>query len=87
MNKTMRTSLMAAAVAGLFLSGTAMAEEAAKAADKATAKVKCHGVNACKGTGGCGGAGHACAGKNACKGQGFTMTTAEECKKLGGKAE
>ncbi|HYC56234.1 MAG TPA: hypothetical protein VEL28_14965 [Candidatus Binatia bacterium] len=86
MNTTMKNSLMAAAVAGLFLSGSAMAEDA-KTASKEPAKVKCHGVNACKGTGGCGGAGHSCAGQNGCKGQGFTMTTAEECKKLGGKAE
>jgi hypothetical protein len=85
MNKTKRNTMLVAAVAGLLLGSAAMAADEGK--DTTTATVKCHGVNSCKGTGACGGAGHGCGGKNACKGQGFLKTTAEECKKLGGKAE
>ena len=86
MKPQMKRTLMAAAVAGLFLAGSAMAAD--QAADKSAgndAKVKCFGVNACAGHGACAGAGHACAGQNGCKGQGFIETTASDCKQKGGK--
>ena len=76
MKTTLKSALLATAVAGLFISGSVMAEEHG---EKSDGKVKCAGVNACKGRGQCGGADHACAGKNACKGKGWTKTTAKEC--------
>lgn len=70
--------LVAAAVAGLVIAGSAHADHhEAKGAD--AAKGECHGVNECKGTGACGGDGHACAGKNACKGKGWLKLTKAEC--------
>ncbi len=82
MNKNLRGALVAAAVAGLFIGGKAIAAEDA---GKAPAKVKCEGVNECKGKGACGGAGHDCAGKNACKGKGWQMMSAADCTAKGGK--
>jgi len=79
---TLKGSLIASAVAGLF----AMAAAPAFAAEeKDTDQVKCCGINSCKGTGACGGADHSCAGKNACKGQGWTKMSRKDCKDKGGK--
>ncbi len=85
MKSPLKGALIAAAVAGLFAAGSAMAADEAKGA---AAGVKCVGSNACKGHGACGGAGHDCAGKNACKGQGFEkVSSAKECTDKGGKVE
>ena len=78
---TMKGTLIAATVAGLFSGTGALAVAQQKDGDK----VMCSGVNACKGHGACAGAGNACAGKNACKGQGHTKTTKKDCEAKGGK--
>jgi hypothetical protein len=80
MNKQWKGALVAAAVAGLFLTGKALAAE--KGGEQA--KVKCEGVNECKGKGACGGATHDCAGKNECKGKGWIQISEAECKEKGG---
>ncbi len=82
MNRHVKGALVAAAVAGLFVGGQAMAGETGAAAEGA--KVKCDGGNECKGKGACGTATHDCAGKNACKGKGWIMTSAADCKAKGG---
>ena len=79
---TLKGSLIASAVAGLFAMG---ATSAFAGEEKDTDQVKCGGVNSCKGSGACGGADHGCAGKNACKGQGWTKVSRKECKDKGGK--
>ena len=78
---TLKSKLIATAVAGLFatMSAPAFAQE------KDTDQVKCGGVNSCKGTGSCGGAGNSCAGKNGCKGQGWVKASRKDCKDKGGK--
>ena len=76
-----RKLILATAVAALFASGAAVAEET----PATEAKVHCGGVNACKGTSDCATASNSCAGKNACKGQGFKDMTKEECEAQGGK--
>jgi uncharacterized membrane protein len=87
MNKRLTGTMVAMAVAGLFMASSAIAEDApakgAEAAKKAD-QVKCLGVNECKGKGACGGAVHECAGKNECKGKGWIKLTAEECTAKGG---
>jgi hypothetical protein len=80
MNNQLRGVMVAAAVAGLFLTGTAIAAEQSGG----EAKVKCAGVNECKGKGACGGADHDCAGKNGCKGKGWILMSAADCKAKGG---
>jgi uncharacterized membrane protein len=80
---SIKGTMIAAAVAGLFAAGTAgMASAAPK---KGGAEVMCDGINACKGQGACAGAGHSCAGQNGCKGQGHTKTSKEDCMAKGGK--
>jgi len=74
---------LAAAAAGLFLSGTA----SVAAADTKEAKVQCAGVNACKGKSDCATATSACHGQNACKGQGWLKMTEKQCLEKGGKVE
>jgi uncharacterized membrane protein len=81
--KAFSGAALAAAAAGLFLSGTA----AALAADTKEAKVQCAGVNACKGKSDCATATSACHGQNACKGQGWVKITEKECLEKGGKVE
>jgi uncharacterized membrane protein len=82
MRSPLKGAVIATAVAGLFLAGSAHAgEHEHKAEGK---KVKCEGGNACKGQGACGGATHDCHGKNECKGKGWVMLTPEECKEAGG---
>ena len=69
---------LAAAAAGLFLSGAVFAEEGA--AGKATdANIKCAGINSCKGQTACKSASNECKGKNSCKGKGFLSVSKEEC--------
>ena len=78
---TTKGSLVAAAVAGLFIAGAPLAASA-----KETAMVHCAGVNACKGKGGCKGADNACKGQNGCKGKGWTEMSEAKCKTKGGVA-
>jgi hypothetical protein len=84
-NKQMRGAVIAAAVAGLFVAGHAVAAENGGGE---AAKVKCVGGNACKGKGACQSADHSCAGENSCKGKGWIMTSSDaDCKAKGGKPE
>jgi hypothetical protein len=78
---SIKGSMIAAAVAGLFATGAAGVASAKKGGEEIT----CSGINACKGQGSCHGAGHACAGQNGCKGQGNTKTSKDECLSKGGK--
>lgn len=83
MNKKFAGAVVAAAVAGLFLSGQALAQSAAGGT---AVKVKCEGGNACKGKSECKSAHNdSCKGHNGCKGKGWLMMTEEECTKSGGK--
>lgn len=83
MNKKLTAAFLATAVAGLFLSGNVMSEEAPTTGGEA--KVKCQGANACKGQGACKSEANACAGQNGCKGKGWIEATSkEECEKAGG---
>ena len=77
---TMKGTLIAAAVAGLFATGAPLA---ASAADTT---VHCQGVNACKGKGSCKGADNSCKGQNGCKGKGWVGMTEKDCKAKGGMA-
>jgi hypothetical protein len=82
-NKQVKGALIAAAVAGLFFTGHAMAAEQGGGD---AAKVKCVGANECKGKGACASGDHSCAGQNACKGKGWIMTSSEaDCTAKGGK--
>ena len=83
--KSVSGAAMAAAAAGLFLSGAVMAPTAASA--KAAAIGHCLGGNACKGQSACKSGDHACKGQNACKGQGFSELSKSQCGKIGGKYE
>lgn len=79
-----KSTLIASAVAGLFVAGVA---HPAAAADTASGeKIKCEGVNSCKGTSDCKTAHNACKGQNGCGGHGFKMMTDEECKAAKAKA-
>jgi uncharacterized membrane protein len=80
---TMKGTLIAASVAGLFAS--AGASIAVAADQKDGDQVVCSGINECKGHGTCAGAGHACAGKNGCKGQGHSKVSKKDCLDKGGK--
>lgn len=83
MNKKLTAAFLASAVAGLFLSGNVMAEEAPSGEE---VKVKCEGTNACHGKGACKSEGNGCAGQNSCKGKGWEFKASkEECEKAGGK--
>jgi len=79
---TIKGTMIAAAVAGLFAAG---ASSVASAADKKGEEVVCDGINACKGQGSCAGAGHACSGQNGCKGQGHAKVSKADCLAKGGK--
>jgi len=74
MNRSTRTIIMAAAIAGLYagsLAVRAYAEDTGKTApagDKS--KDSCKGKNDCKGKGGCSANDNGCKGKNDCKGKG-----------------
>ena len=77
-----KSTLMAAALAGLVMTTTACTSTPKATGDQA--KGECHGVNSCKGQGECGGKGWSCAGKNTCKGQGWVTLTKAECSQKGG---
>jgi hypothetical protein len=79
---TTKGTLVAAAVAGLFMSATPMVSSA-----RAEGKVHCMGVNSCKGNGACKGADNACKGQNSCKGKGFIEMSEKDCKAKGGTSE
>ena len=83
MNKQVKGALIAAAVAGLFFTGHAMAADAGSGGE--AAKVKCVGGNECKGKGACATGDHSCAGQNSCKGKGWIMTNEADCTAKGGK--
>jgi hypothetical protein len=86
MNRSTRTIIMAAAIAGLYagsLAVKAYAEDAGKTApagekskdsckgkDGCKGKDSCKGKNDCKGKGNCKTADNTCKGKNSCKGKG-----------------
>ena len=82
---SIKGTMIAAAVAGLFTAGAASVASAAAPAAKKGEEVVCDGINACKGHGSCAGVGHACAGQNGCKGQGHTKTSKDDCLAKGGK--
>jgi hypothetical protein len=73
-------AMIAAAVAGMFLS----AVPAVAAEKKAGGKIHCAGVNACKGKGACHSADNACKGQNGCKGKGWIELGEKDCKAKGG---
>jgi uncharacterized membrane protein len=85
MKGAVKGAVIAAAVAGLFSAGIALAEQQAGTKGATEAKVHCEGINSCKGHGECAGVGHDCAGHNECKGKGWITTTESECKSKGGK--
>jgi len=76
---------MAAAISGMVMGASALAQAATEShdstggafdsgaqqqGDTGSDKHTCKGKNACKGQGGCKSEKHACKGQNACKGQG-----------------
>jgi hypothetical protein len=81
--KAVSGAVLAAAAAGLFLSGAA----GVVAADTKEAKVQCAGVNSCKGKSECSSAKNGCSGKNACKGQGWMSMSEKQCLEKGGTVE
>lgn len=85
MNKKLAGAIVATAVATLFISGKARAEE--PKGDAKAAKVHCEGVNECKGKGECKGTDHGCGGKNGCKGKGAKMIPKAECDAAKAKAK
>ncbi len=96
MKKT-ATTILAAAVTGLFMGGTmtgcASGETTMTAAEMGLEKHACKGMNTCEGQGGCTTATNDCAGKNACEGMGGCATVAHHdcggknsCEGLGGCA-
>jgi hypothetical protein len=75
MNKSTKTMLACAALAGLYSGSFAVRAHAA--VNPGTSIVKddsskhdCKGQNACKGQGGCSAGDNGCKGKNSCKGHG-----------------
>jgi uncharacterized membrane protein len=83
-NEIPRSAVMATAIAALFATLPAAADQPAQHKDDA--KVKCAGINECKGKSACHGNGNACVGQNTCKGKGWIEVQSEkECKDKGGK--
>ena len=80
MNHTIKSGArfvsIAAAVAAMAMSATAVAATSVLTADDA---VHCAGINSCKGTSDCATAENACKGQNVCKGHGFVKAKAGEC--------
>ena len=74
MNKSTKTIITAAAIAGLYLGSLAVRSYGAEAGSATPAgekaKDNCKGKNDCKGKGGCGASDNGCKGKNSCKGKG-----------------
>ena len=86
MNKTTRSLLTAAALAGLYAGSFAARAHAATTArhagqtvignsDNDAGKHACKGQNSCKGQGGCSSSDNGCKGKNSCKGKGGCSTS------------
>jgi hypothetical protein len=89
MQKSMLGSIVATAVAGLFVASSALADKApAKPANAGGAK-HCTEKNACKGKGSCkgeaGGKKNECKGKNECKNHVLEVSDEAACKKAGGE--
>jgi hypothetical protein len=86
MNKTTST-ILTAAVSGLFLGSVATLSSCNKAADTKTEggamavaeKHACKGLNTCNGKGGCKTGDKGCAGKNSCTGKGGCATVKHDC--------
>ncbi|RZA26848.1 MAG: hypothetical protein EOP10_02240 [Proteobacteria bacterium] len=77
-------SVVASAVAGLFVMSAAHAQDAAAPAAGDKPAAYCQN-NSCKGKSACGAHGSSDKGKNSCKGHGFLEAKdAAECKKAGG---
>lgn len=78
MNKTARTLIISAAMAGLVagavITNTGCSGDNsgknASTADTKSGKHDCKGLNSCKGQGGCDSGDMGCKGKNTCKGKG-----------------
>jgi hypothetical protein len=77
MNKSSKSIITAAAIAGLYLGAFAVKTYAADAGaaapsteSKKDSKASCKGHNDCKGKGGCKASDNGCKGKNSCKGKG-----------------
>jgi len=75
--------LVAAAAAGLLLSGCA--SHGPMQMSSTDGSVHCSGVNSCKGKTSCKSASNDCKGKNSCKGQGWLGMSKAECDEKGGK--
>ncbi len=85
MHTTIKGSLLASAVIGLFACHSTRAA-AVPSGTTAGGGIKCGGLNACKGLGGCAASANSCAGKNSCKGQGWVeVDTVDTCTTKGGK--
>ena len=80
MNKTTKTIIAAAAIAGLY-AGALVIKASASTVNAGTAIVKSDekGKDSCKGKDGCKG-GHDCKGKNDCKGKGGCKSGDAGCK-------
>lgn len=82
MNKSSKTIITAAAIAGLYLGALAAKSYAADAGTTAPATEKAK--DSCKGKDGCGGKkdgkAHDCKGKNECKGKGGCGSSDNGCK-------
>ncbi|MBC7530646.1 MAG: hypothetical protein H7318_03645 [Oligoflexus sp.] len=81
-------SIVASAVAGLFVMSAAHAQDAAPEAKAEATKAAAYCQNAsCKGKSACQGHGNeSCKGQNSCKGHGFIEAKdGAACKKAGGK--
>ena len=89
MKAGIKGTLIASAVAAMFMATALHADESATMSGSSSAtaaKVKCLGGNDCKGHGACKSVSNDCKGHNACKGKGFSMTqTEQECTDKGGK--
>jgi hypothetical protein len=86
MNKSMKSLMMGAALAGLVAGNTAFAQNTHStnsfssmnngqiADDNSKDKHACKGKNSCQGKGGCKSSDNGCKGKNSCKGKGGCAT-------------
>jgi hypothetical protein len=82
MDGTVKGTVLATVVAGLFGCGGGAADQPAPATPTPTtaATVKCVGINSCATKGECGGLdGNTCAGSNKCAGKGWIKVSADEC--------
>ncbi len=88
MNKSTRTIIAAAALAGLYSGALAVRASASVAStsagtvithdDQKTDTHDCKGQNSCKGKGGCSAGDNGCKGKNTCKGKGGCNTNPDK---------